>query len=161
MLLLIPLIRNIRKKNVELVRPLNCPLQFHIHPRVLVIPDILHNPVSHRLLIGIPIRPPRLFFIPNAAIEIVLVPLAPPKRFVAGHKRVVDELRHRAVESRHELPEILADLEISDGGIVIVEEGCDEWDEAELLAVVIEAIPEDRLGLFGFESMDAVAGFGG
>ncbi len=102
-----------------------------------------------------------LFFIANAAVEVIVTGGRAPEREVAIGERIVDQLGNGAVERSHHLAELFAFFEIAEGVVMVVDEGGDPGDVAVEGCVVIEAIPEDFVGFVGGEGAETIADSGG
>ena len=79
----IPRVRNLFQKHLQLQCTSDRAIQLNLHARMTIFPKVFHNPMPHRLLERIPIRPARLRLIPSTSVEVILVSLAAPKREVA------------------------------------------------------------------------------
>ena len=65
------------------------------------------------------------------------------------------------MQALHHRAEVFADSQVAERVVVVVEQARDPGDEAELVGVVIEAIPEDCFCLSAREGWEAVAASGG
>ena len=118
----ISLIRNPLPKRLQLIGPPDRPLQYHIHARMRILAPIADNLMPLPLLHGVPIGIPSLLLISNAAVEVlpafgIASELRP--RFV---QKIIDEFRHRTVNTLHHFRELIAFAQIADCMVVVVQE---------------------------------------
>ena len=69
------------------------------------------------------IGPAALEFVAQASVEIVAIVGAAPERKAALGEKVVEEFGDGAVELAHHGAEVLADFQVAQGVIVVIEEG--------------------------------------
>lgn len=61
----------------------------------------------------------------------------------------------------HHFAEVVPVLQVAEGVVMIVEKRSDPRCESMEFRVMIESVPEDFLGLLGFECVESIADFGG
>ena len=112
--------------------------------------------MTHGLRERVPVGKAALFLVADAAVEVILVARLAPERHAALGEQVVDQFGDRAVQPLHQRAEIFADLQVAERVVMIVEQTCDPGREVECLrGVVLEAIPENCLGLLRWQRRES------
>ena len=110
-----------------------------------IFAPVIDNAVAFSLCQGVTIGESALLFITETAIEVITVSSGTPKGDVTFNEQVIGQLSNGTVESLHERTEILADFQVSESVIVIVEQRSNPREEIILLGVVVKTIPKDLL----------------
>ena len=154
-------IGDIFEERVQLDGTRDGAFEFDVDARVGIRAVIPHEPRADGLHEGVIVRAAQLQHVADAPVEVVLVSGAASEGQQAHLQHVVHELRDRSVQSLYHGPEVLADLEVAERVIVVVEKSRDERDESVERCPVREAVPEDQLRVFGVERREAIAAPGG
>ena len=150
-------IRHIFQECSQLDRAGNRDVSLDAHARVRIESIIADDFMSDALKKRVSICSRCLKHISNATIEVILIAGFAPEGDEARRERVVHQFCHGAVNVLHERAEVFAGLQVTERVVMIVHQARDPRDEAILLAVVFEAIPEDQFRLLGSERGEAVA----
>jgi hypothetical protein len=97
----------------------------------------------------VPICPPGLYFIANAPVKIPLLARVKPERQQSLWQKIIHQLRHRAMDLLHHLTKVFADPQISQRVVMVIDKCRHPRHKSVLSRVILEAIPEDILGLLG------------
>lgn len=157
----VPLVRHSLQKCLQFKRPLHAHFKIDSHPRVRIVAPVPAQPVPHRLGQHIPVRSPALHFIAQASIEIIVTALIALEGKAALWKEIVDQFRDRTMQKPHHLRQALVGAQLADRVIVIAQKRSRPRRELPFARVVLEAIPEDPLGILGVEGrvpLDAATG---
>ena len=136
---------------------LGLSLQFDCDVRVLVLSQVADDSVSYSLTQSVVVCQPALLFVADAAVEIVAMAGFAPEWDSSLWEQVVHELGDGAVYPLHHGAEVFTNAQVTQRVIVVVEQACYPGDEAELLCVMLEAVPENGLRLFTGEGGEAFA----
>ena len=123
--------------------------------------SLLHEAMSHCLALRIAVGTAALGFVADAPIEIGLAMAIPPKGRLTRGEKVVDELRHGAMQTLHHFAQGRSQLRVAQDVIVVGKKRHDPRRELRLCGVVGKAVPEDflrRIGAKGGESVSTPGG---
>jgi hypothetical protein len=157
LLLVIAFVGDVFHEGAERLGAGDGALEVNTDARVRIIAPIFYESGTDTLSKHVSVRAAALQLVADAAIEIIAFARFAPEGQVSLGQRVIDKFCNRAMETLHHGAEVVADLQVAQRVVMIVHQRCHAWNETIFARPVLEAVPENVLGVFGFECRELVA----